>query len=355
MPGSVYLRFDLNVQGHANNTLVNNVARNLVSRLKVNFGGETLQDTARYDLFKTYEDLFTDREDKLRQGISSENMRRLRTNAGDKITSNAKEVTLAAIHHTKYYIPIDHPILNDHGVFYPRALSRPLSFEITFASVADVVVFSDQTKPPNYKITNLELEYQCIQSEYLAKQAAEEYQVGRGFLYEKIILHKTFNISKDTDSVINVHINVPRRSMTGILCLFTEESVAGTRDSEKLVNPMITSVNFNIDGMPNKLYSNGMVPADFWESLKKRFDTKDAEVKQIDFYEDNKFALWIDLRTHPDNDIHGGGFLLKNTRDGVKIEIRRQTSGSGSITCNMFLVADAVMEIINSNLHSIKY
>ena len=282
-------------------------------------------------------------------------MRRLRTNAGDKVTSNAKEVALAAIHNTKYYIPIDHPILNDHNVFYPRTLSQPLSFEITFASVADVVVFSDQTKPPNYKITNLELEYQCIQSEYLAKQAAEKYQVGRGFLYEKIILRKTFNISKNLDSVINEHVNVPRRSMTGILCLFTEESVAGTRGSEKFVNPMITSVNFNIDGMPNKLYSNSMISADFWESLKKRFVTKDSEVKQIDFYADNKFALWIDLRTHPDNDIHGGGFLLNNTRDGVTIEIRRQTGGLGSITCNMFLVADAVMEIESSNLHSIKY
>ena len=150
MPGSVYLRFDLNVQGHANNTLVNNVAQNLVSRLKVTFGGETLQETARCELLKTYEDLFTDREDKLSQGISSENMRKLRTNAGDKFTSDAKEVALSAIHNTKYCIPIDHPILNDHGVFYPRALSHPLCFEITFAPVANVVVFSDQTKPPNH-------------------------------------------------------------------------------------------------------------------------------------------------------------------------------------------------------------
>ena len=119
---------------------------------------------------------------------------------------------------------------------------------------------------------------------------------------------------------------------------------------------MITSVNSNIDGMPNKVDSKGMIPADFWESLKKRFDTRGAEVKQIDFYSDNKFALWIDLRTHPDNDIHGGGFLLNNPRDGVKMEIRQQTDGgSGKITCYMFLVADAVMEIINSNLLNIKY
>ena len=80
---------------------------------------------------------------------------------------------------------------------------------------------------------------------YLANQAVGEYQVGRGFLYE--------NISKGDDSVINEHINIPRRSTTGILCFFTEYFVP-ERDSEKFVNPKITSVNFNFHGMPNKLY-----------------------------------------------------------------------------------------------------
>ena len=54
VPRSVSLRFDLNVQGHANNTVVNNVARNLVSQFKVKFASETLQDTTSYDLLKTY-------------------------------------------------------------------------------------------------------------------------------------------------------------------------------------------------------------------------------------------------------------------------------------------------------------
>ena len=42
--------------------------------------------------------------------------------------------------------------------------------------------------------------------------------------------------------MINEHANVPRRSMTGLLFLFTVPSVAGTRDYEKFVNPDITSV-----------------------------------------------------------------------------------------------------------------
>ena len=71
VPGSVYLTFDLNVTGHANNTLVNNVGRNLVKRQRVLFGGEVLQDTLDYDLFQTYHDLFLSKEtrdDMLRYG-----------------------------------------------------------------------------------------------------------------------------------------------------------------------------------------------------------------------------------------------------------------------------------------------
>ena len=125
VPGSVFIVFNLTISGHENNTVVNNISRSLVKRQRVVFGGETLQDTTNYDLFQTYHDLFLpkeERENMLRHGISSENMRKLRTNAGDKDTSNAKEVAMAALHNTKYCIPLDHPILTDHGVFYSKSL-----------------------------------------------------------------------------------------------------------------------------------------------------------------------------------------------------------------------------------------
>ena len=357
VPGSVNLLFDLKIGGHANNTLVNNVGRNLVYQLKVSFGGETLQTTERYDLFQTYHDLFfDDREDRLRQGISSENMRRLRTNAGDKVTSNAKEVALAAIHNTKYVIPLDHPVLSDHGALYPKALPHPLMFEITLPKVDRIVNHDKKEKektPPTYRMTNLELEYSIISSDNLSHEAMTSYQVGKGFFYENVILHKTFSISKPNDSVINQHVNLPRRSMTGILCLFEESYDEGKRDSEKFVNPDIRSVNINIDGMPNRLYSKGMIPSDFWEAIKGRMGGA-GKVKEEDFYED-KFALYIDLRTFPDNGIHGGGLHVNNTRVGVKLEIKRKTGGTGNITCHMFVVADALMEIMNTELKSIMY
>ena len=290
----------------------------------------------------------------LRHGVSAENTRELRTAAGDKVTSNAKEVAMATLHGTKYCIPLDHPILLNHGVFYPKGLSHPLKFEITLGGVSDIVVYSDTTKPPNYKITNLELEYRSISSEYLANQALEVYKVGHAFFYENVLRHKTFTISKSNDSVINEHVNVPRRSLTGLLFLFTAPFTAGTRDSEKFVNPDLTSVKIDIDGVPNMLYSRRMIPTDHYKSILQRF-TGDTSVKEKDFYTNDKFALWIDLRTHSDNNIRGSGLALRDTRDGVKLEIRRAAGGSGTIMCHMFIVADALMEIRTSSLRSIMY
>ena len=357
VPGSVKLIFDLIVSGHANNTVVNNIGRNLVKKLKVLFGGEILQDTDRYDLFQTYHDLFLEteeREDRLRQGISSVNMRKLRTEAGDKDTSDGKDVALSKIHGKRYEIPIDHPVISDNGSLYPSALTHDLTFEITLPEVNDIVNHDkaeEKKTPPNYKLENIALEYHCIKSDQLALDAVETYQKGKGFYYENVHLLKSFTISKPNDSIINEKVDTSRRSMTGILLLF-EESYDTKRDSEKFVNPDIRSVSININGMPNQLYSKGMIHSDFWEAIKRRMG-RSGSVKEKDFYAGDKFGLWIDLRTFFDNSIHGGG--LRNTKDGVKLEIKRKTGGSGNITCHMFLVADAMMEIMNKDFKSIVY
>ena len=141
--------------------------------------------------------------------------------------------------------------------------------------------------------------------------------------------------------------------MTGILCLFTEDHTAGARDISEFINPDIKSISFNIGGIPNTLYSKGMVPSDLWESVKKRFGKE--SVNEKDFYGGNKFALWVDLRTYHEDSIHGAGLPLDNTRYGIKMEIKRKTGGSGTMTCYMFVVADACMMIMNSGLKEIIY
>ena len=56
-----------------------------------------------------------------------------------------------------------------------------------------------------------------------------------------------------------------------------------------------------------------MVPSDAWESIKKRMG-KEGVLREKEFYTNNKYALWIDLRTFTDNEAHGGGLQLNNTR-----------------------------------------
>ena len=128
-------------------------------------------------------------------------------------------MALAAILGTKYRIPLDHPILTDHGVFYPRGLRSQLKFELTLAPVSDVLVYSDTVKTPSYSLSDIELEYTCVTNEALANECASQYQIGKGFQYENVLLHKTFIVDSANDTVINENVNVPRRSITGILLL----------------------------------------------------------------------------------------------------------------------------------------
>ena len=71
-------RFDIDLSGgHANNFLVQNVSRALVSQLVVKFGGTILEDTVDYDVYKTFGDLFLPsekRDNMVPEGIQSDDL-----------------------------------------------------------------------------------------------------------------------------------------------------------------------------------------------------------------------------------------------------------------------------------------
>lgn len=225
VPGSLALVFNLTVSGQVNNFLLKNVSRALVDRLTVKFAGEILQDTDGYDLFKIYEDLFLteiERSNRLSEGLQSEDLSKIRCNAGDKKTSGVdKEKKLNAVYENRYRIPIDHEILKDHGIFYPRALPDELVFEMRLAHASNVVKGSDSSML-GYELSNIQLEYEVIHSKKLADEGRTNYLNGERFVYEHVIHHKTISIARGADSIINERINVVRRSMKGILCLFYE-------------------------------------------------------------------------------------------------------------------------------------
>ena len=91
VPGSLALVFDIDLSGgEANNFLVQYITRALVDKLVVKFAGRILEETVGYGIYKTFEDLFLSQEERgniILVGIQSEDLCKIRSNAGDKKTS----------------------------------------------------------------------------------------------------------------------------------------------------------------------------------------------------------------------------------------------------------------------------
>jgi hypothetical protein len=63
--------------------VVNNLGRNLISKLAVKWGTETILEVDNYHLYATFKDLWLteERNNKVFQGIQSSNQRKLRSGA----------------------------------------------------------------------------------------------------------------------------------------------------------------------------------------------------------------------------------------------------------------------------------
>ena len=362
--GSLALVFNINLKvtgAHANNYLVQNVSRALVDRFAVKFAATVVQDTVGYDIYKIFEDLFipfNERANMLPEGIQSEELCKIRSGAGDKkTTSVAKENALNDVYGTKYRINLDHPILTDHGVFYPQALYNDLVFELTLAP-ADQVVNGSEDKQLGYKLENIELEYEVIRSKTLADEAKSTYISGKEFAYDLVMRERVVPITRGSDTRLNIQVNPQRRSLKGILLLFINPYIAGKRDSESYFNPGITKVKVTVNGVPNRVYNEGISGSDMWKELTRYFNPDSGgwpNMTLTKYLTENKFGLWIDLRSMADTTMHGNGQRLVNTQEGVLLEIERTASGSGKTNCHIFTISDSQMNIMGQQLESIQY
>ena len=110
-----------------------------------------------------------------------------------------------------------------------------------------------------------------------------------------------------------------------------------------------------MNGVPNKIFSQGMKTKDMFDEVFRRFGKENSSMNTIEFFAGDKFALFIDLRSMKDNDLHGSGMRLVSTKDGVYLSINRTASGSGSVKCHIFILADAQFNILNKELESMTY
>ena len=362
--GSLALVFNINLKvtgAHANNYLVQNVSRALVDKFVVKFAATTIQDTDRYDIYKIFEDLFIplhERANMLSEGIQSLDLNKIRSGAGDKKTSGVvAENTLNGVFGTKYRINLDHPILTDHGVFYPQAFYNDFVFELTLAPAGRVVNGSDPAKL-GYKLENIQLEYEVIRSKTLADEAMSTYISGKEFAYDLVMCERVVPVKRDSDTRLNLRVNPQRRSLKGILLLFINDYTDGLRDSESYFNPDITKVKVTVNGVPNRVYNEGISGKDMWNELIRHFNPHKGgwpNMTLTNYLTANKFGLWIDLRSMADTTMHGNGQRLVDTQNGVQLEIERTASGSGTTDCYIFTISDAQMNNMGRQLVDVQY
>lgn len=99
-----------------------------------------------------------------------------------------------------------------------------------------------------------------------------------------------------------------------------------------------------------------MKPSDIYREVMEKYGDY---VSPSQFFHGNKYALWVDLRTSKDSDIHGQGLKMVSIQDGVMLEIKRTKNTSAGDTdkfnCYIFVVSDAQVSKENNQLKSIAY
>ena len=149
------------------------------------------------------------------EGIQSVDLRKIRSGSGDKKTTGVDaENKLQSVYGNKYRINLDHPILTDHGVFYPQALYNDLVFELTLAPASQVVRGSDVNKLV-YKLENIQLEYETIRSKSLADEAKSTYTSGKEFAHDLVMRERVVPIVRGSDTRLTLRVNPQRRSLAG--------------------------------------------------------------------------------------------------------------------------------------------
>ena len=216
------------------------------------------------DAYHCYNDLWKtaqERENAHYQGIDESNNRnttRIRVSARNKDTSIVADKAIADVYSNRFYIPLDFDLLENHMPFYQSALGDRLEYEFTFNDYNRVIWATGDTDD-SYDIENVSLEYEMVTQPELTRMISNQYSARLAILYDHILRH--CKISKDkSDTIWNINLNVPARSMKGILMLFEDGAAQQpfARDTEAFYNPKIKKVDVTIEGVPNQLFSQGM-------------------------------------------------------------------------------------------------
>ena len=366
VPRSARLAFTIELTSKdPNATVYQNLGRAIVKKTTIKISGNEVMPVDGSDIYHCYVDLWRSPSERLNmayQGIGKSNMLKHRVGAGNAST-DAEDQAIAGAFKNRFCITLDFELLETHMPFYQAGLGDRLEYELTFNDYNKVISSTDADS--SYVISNICLEFDMVTDSELARQIRQQFSGRMAILYDRILRHRKIT-KKKSDTLWNINLNVPARSMKGILMLFEDPDRTSTED---FVNPNITKVEMTIEGVPNQLYSQGMRQYQQWDEINKYFALTSKRDKETDkvakdlYFSDTniakyltkRFALWLDLRSTDDNTLHGSGRRIENASEGITIQIEKEQGADENLNIYLFIIQDAQINFEGGRFSEIKY
>ena len=366
VPRSARLAFEIEIKStDANATVYQNLGRAIVKKTTIKISGNEVMSIDDSDIYHCYIDLWKSPSERLNmayQGIGKANMLKHRIGAGNA-GSDKEDEAIAKAFGTRFCIPLDFELLETHMPFYQAGLGDRLEYELTFNDYNKVIKSSDADA--KYVITNICLEFDQVTDTELARQIRTQYDGRMTIFYDRILRHRKIT-KKKLDTLWNINLNVPAKSMKGILMLFEDPDRTSTED---YFNPNITKVEMTIEGVPNQLYSQGMKSYQQWDEVNKYFALTSKRNEETDIvakdlylttvtigkYLTNNYALWLDLRSTDDNTLHGSGRKVENASEGITIQITKEQGADEPINLYLYVVQDAQINFEDGRFKDVRY
>ena len=367
VPGTVRLAFEIELVSSkdADKTIYQNIGRAIIKKTTIRISGNEVMSIDDSDIYHCYVDVWKAPSELVNmayQGIGKANMLNHRVGARNA-TANAGDEAIADAYKNRFCIPLDFELLESHMPFYQAGLGDRLEYELTFNDYNKVINSSDVDA--SYTIKNICLEFDTVSDTELARQIGQQTNGKMAILFDRILRHIKITKNK-SDTLWNINLNVPARSMKGILMLFEDPERTNT---DHFYNPKITKVEMTIEGVPNQLYSQGMKAYQQWDEINKFFALTSKRSRETDkFAKDLKFsdttlekyltkrfALWLDLRTTDDNSLHGSGRRIENASEGITIQITKEAGADEPINVYLFVIQDAQINFEDGRFKEVNY
>ena len=214
VPDTLALSFKFS-NSNTKSWFLNNLGLLLCDRLSVNVQGVEVYQSTGESMMEVYKDLWRSDEDRGNRqefGLANENVRKLvsKDDDGNKAakTDGVLDLTIANIC-DRMKIPLS-KILCDQGPYAPYGMCD-FEYRITLPQSKKMMKAQDGEEIGEYKLTDMHLEYEIIESEDLVRQDKDKYSVGRSLGYDYTALLKTLPLNKSSTREI-IDVNIPRKA-----------------------------------------------------------------------------------------------------------------------------------------------